>query len=189
MDLVSLILTKAAEHTVGKVLDVVWDCFRCDQKRTRATIANVTHNHFYCSNCHMDHKQFTNACPSTIRTSGKIASVGAAFFPNDWEWRYQGNFLNKRCVGGRVPGRLFFDGFAGQQLIEINEIREHSSQRLFDSEHRALNVGRDFEQVPTWAYAYYEVLPANGRDLYDLDVRIETRFKEVLLRERVVIEI
>jgi hypothetical protein len=190
LDLISLFLTTAGEFAAKKAIEVAWRCITCDAPKERERIENITYNQFYCSNCRADRRQFTNACHATVAPNGRIGQVGFSL-ASKWNYIERGGSLFRTAhrVGVQVPGSYYFDGLAGQSLIEINEVRCHRTGRLYKEDTTLWTVRSNFEQRDMWLNAFFDDLPKNGRELYDLDFRIENKYGDLLLRDRDVVHI
>jgi hypothetical protein len=189
-DLLTLFATAMGEFAVKKAIDVAWKCITCDTPKERDRIENVTYNQFYCSNCHTDRKQFTNACAATVAPNGRIAAVGFSL-SSTWNYIEEGGglFSSADRIGVQVPGKYYFEGFAGQSLIEYNEVRCHETKKLYKVTKTVWPVRTNAENYDMWLNAMFEDLPRNGKELYDLDFRIESRWGDILLRDRDVVNI
>jgi hypothetical protein len=186
-DLLALFAPAAGEFLAKKAMDVAWSCITCETPKERDRIENVTYNQFYCSNCHTERRQFVNACPATVGRDGRIAAVGFSL-NSKWHYIEEGFFFPAR-TGIEVPGHYYFDGFAGQSLIEHNEVQCHATGRLYSTDTTIWPIQQNSECCNMWLRAKFDDLPKNGKELYDLDFRIENRWGDVLLRDRDVVYI
>ena len=89
---------------VGKVLDVVANCFKCSEPNPNK-IANQQLNIIECKNCSVASNQFTHACEQTIRTENLQivhAAVGFKSVPSTllYSERSKGWFSSERYVSG-----------------------------------------------------------------------------------------
>jgi hypothetical protein len=123
--LTTIILTKAADWAFGKALDVIWDCLTCKDKNP-GRIGNVMHNDLECPNCHKVHRQFTNACPTTVRlTDGRIGHIGVSYaglIPDD-------RSTLQKLFGDAPPPRCGFD-------LHVNQLPAVQLERFLPGRNR-----------------------------------------------------
>jgi hypothetical protein len=191
--LATIFLTKAAEWAFGKALDVLWDCFVCSD-RNPSRIGNVMHNDLECPNCHRVHRQFTNACQTTVNTvTGRIAHIGVG---------YEGTSPDKRPPLFKVFRPKFItpmfvlhaDHLSGHQLVQRLTVSDfETNTRLYSYDPMLIQVnGNDH-----WERCHYRIKnrwwmvdedPAILKDVLKrivaLDVTIENKAKEPLVTER-----
>ena len=113
MELFSMFLDSEVDWGFGRALTVIAKCLACGQE-DRERIANLEYNDLYCSNCHADVNQFTNACEYTINRSTNEIGQGCLWVPGpDWVWERP---------GGRDVGML------QRVLVPTNRYGVHPTQ-------------------------------------------------------------
>ncbi len=166
---------------VRKGIDVMFECNQCDEQR-QERICNCDFNNLQCPNCKKLLKQYTNACSFTVKETGKIAHVGASF--HGWKW----DFWDDRHI--IVPSHYIFVGLKGIQVVERNIFRDHTTGRELSS--------RQYEYVwkpccdvcrNTNARMNASTANVHGDPLTHIELRMESRFGDVLLTDRYCIKL
>ena len=188
IDLLSIFLTKSAEFAIGKALEVLWRCAVCSDEDD-GRIKNVAYNEYECRNCHALRRQFTSACDTTIRSDGRIAHIG--FLP-DKPVHYATRSDDGLSWGGSnqigMPYEYLFDGLARQQLVEVNEIVDWQSSQIV-KRHNSIIVPesplwKKSRSVSVWRTDFPPEISYGH--IVAMDTRIETRFGEILFKDRIL---
>jgi len=197
MDLASVFVTQSFDWGIGKALDVLWECIAGDcGQRTEDRIPNVQYHTFVCPNCETRHRQFTNACEHTVGCDGRIAAVGVSFgsFKHVRDRRgMAGKILGWRYVDVQAPVTYTCRGFAGQDLIEVNDVYDLKTDRHVLRDVSTFRPGSNSATIDRWLTMPSEKI--GGRlfsELFDnhallaFDTRIENKYRDVLLKDRVL---
>jgi hypothetical protein len=140
------------------------------------------------------HHQFTNACDRTVGADGRVAQIGVQF-GSFTHYRDRGPFMGQlfgwKCTNVEAPVAYVCEGLHGQDLIEVNDVYDLNTgrhllndlskftpQSNFSVENRFLNMRRDrmSEQL------FMSLFQKNA--LLAFDVRVENRFRDLLMSDR-----
>jgi hypothetical protein len=189
VDLFSIFLTKSAEWAIGKTLDVIWKCATCSEEK-EGQIGNIMHNDIFCPNCHKEVNQFTHACDFTVQPSRKIAHIGVGF-DGDWNFHREWSWSDFDHVARHieVPGWYLFDGLKRQQLVEKNELIDYDNNTPYSRDETIWTPKSHYDKRRMRLIGHFQDIPDHIWDverLYALETRIQSRFGDVLARERYV---
>lgn len=197
VDLASIFVTKGFEWGIGKALDVLWNCATRDCRERRSErIANVQYNALYCTNCHREHHQFTNACNHTVNSEGLIAQVGVSF--GDFSHIRDtpglvGEVFGWRCINVRSPVWYRCEGFGGQDLIEVNDVIDLKTNTKVFNDISHFKPESDSFTAERWLIMprskigeqrFIELFENDS--LLAFDTRVENKYRDVLLKDRVL---
>jgi hypothetical protein len=205
MDIFSMILGKAIDWGIGKILDVTTSCLKCGQRDAK-NIANVSNNTIECSNCHIVLNQFTNACNFTLNQQTREIGQGVIWTPNvDYSWEkldrqpinlYEKltSSINKNGLYD-VQNTLFIDysmrsvGLLGQHLVVNIVISDFNTNQIITS-WQDLMVAPYYDCTFNNRYFGFakNSLPQLNHQILAIDLMILSKHREVVAQQRRLIK-
>ena len=184
-----MFLSGAFGWGVGKVFDAITKCFVCGQQDERR-IGNVQNNYLYCSNCHKENRQFTNACDFTIdKMSLEIGQGIVRPAGKKWIWENKGGWFEEKTKWLMIPHFVRLVGLQGRDVVLKTEIRSYDTNKLICTYSSLLTPSSHNSKWDGFNHLFQDGNFRNIKDkLLSVDGILMSEYKDVICEDRRLIE-
>lgn len=189
MDLFSIFLQSAFDWGFGRILDTVFCCSICEQRKDES-IGNEQQNYLECPNCHKVVQQYTNACDFTVnKRNGQIGHGIFDVGSYSWKWATGNGPLdfNKEFLG--FPFNIKIAGLKDRSVIFQLLVRNFNNDQLVVSDQKLLSMPYN---ITSWTdytiYFHNNKFQAEDKGILTVDARILSEYKDILYEDRRIVK-